>query len=153
MSSLPLFSSNYLAPFDLDVTLSVRSRSSINDDSSIMMNENMMQKSVASSPKRSGTHNLRREGYSEEKCRYVLVKYCSSIPRNFNYAEGVQLVYEKLREHCGDENLDLSIGVLYEFIEVDTEFTFDQGAAFRRWQFDHSHRAVRSILLYLLDSG
>jgi len=144
MASLPSFS-NYLAPSDLPgdihVALSVRSHSSINDDSSII-NENIAERSAQSSPKRSGPHNLRREGYSEEKCRYVLVKYCSGIPRNFNYAEGVHFVYEKLREHCGDENLDLSIGVLYEFIEVDTQFTFEQGAAFRRWQYDHSRRAV-----------
>lgn len=107
--------------------------------------------STESTPKRSGTHNLRREGYSEERCRYVLVKYCSSIPRNFNYAEGVQLVYERLREHCGDENLDLSIGVLYEFIEVDTQFTFEQGAAFRRWQFDHFRRSVCKALASIMN--
>lgn len=145
LPSLPAYSSNYLAPIDLDVTFSIQSHNSAYDDSSSIINESITEKSAPSSPKRSGTHNLRREGYSEEKCRYVLVKYCSGIPRNYNYAEGVQLVYEKLREHCGDENLDLSIGVLYEFIEVDTDFTFDQGAAFRRWQFDHSRRAVRII--------
>lgn len=147
MASLPSSYSNYLAPTDLHVTLSIKSRSSAaNDDSSSIISEHMIERSAPSTPKRSGPHNLRREGYSEEKCRYVLVKYCSSIPRNFNYAEGVQLVYEKLREHCGDENLDLSIGVLYEFIEVDTEFTFEEGAAFRRWQSDHSRRAVSTRL-------
>lgn len=142
MAALPSYSNYLSAPGDLHVTLSVRSQSSMNDDSSII-HDDFIERSAPSTPeKRSGPHNLRRAGYSEEKCRYVLVKYCSSIPRNFNYAEGVQFVYEKLREHCGDENLDLSIGVLYEFIEVDTPFTFEQGAAFRRWQFDHSRRAV-----------
>ncbi|KAH9898639.1 hypothetical protein F4778DRAFT_771701 [Xylariomycetidae sp. FL2044] len=45
-----------------------------------------------------------------------------------------------LREHLGDENLDLAGGVLYELIEVDCEHTDDPGAAFQRWRHDHMCR-------------
>lgn len=48
-----------------------------------------------------------------------------------------------LREHLGDENLDLAGGVLYELIEVDCEHTDDPGAAFQRWRHDHMYRYVR----------
>lgn len=75
-------------------------------------------------------------------CRRVLVQECSDIPRNFNYADGVQFVYAKLVEWLGDDNLDLSIGVLYEFIEVDCDYTHDENAAFKRWQYDHLLRKV-----------
>lgn len=51
------------------------------------------------------------------------------------------MVVETLRNHLGDENLDLSIGVLYEFIEVnDTSNTWEESSAFRRWAHDHSLR-------------
>jgi hypothetical protein len=53
------------------------------------------------------------------------------------------MVVELLRNHLGDENLDLSIGVLYEFIEVnDTSDTWEETAAFRRWAHDHALRKV-----------
>ncbi|KAI9744919.1 MAG: hypothetical protein M1818_001845 [Claussenomyces sp. TS43310] len=92
----------------------------------------------AESLKVRGAH---RDGYSEEKCRYVLVKHCGDFPRNFNYSDGSHLVYEILRFYLGDENLDLSIGVLHEFIEMETEYTWEEGSAFRRWRHAHSLRA------------
>ncbi|KAI1815056.1 hypothetical protein GGS20DRAFT_584868 [Poronia punctata] len=90
--------------------------------------------------KRSGPHNLSRLGYDEEKCRNVLVRLCAHIPRNFQYRDGIPQVFLILREHLGDENLDLAGGVLYELIEVDCEYTDDPGAAFQRWRHDHMHR-------------
>ncbi|KAI1412432.1 hypothetical protein F5Y13DRAFT_200078 [Hypoxylon sp. FL1857] len=93
-----------------------------------------------STRKRSGTHNLSRTGYHEEKCRNVLVRYCAHIPRNYQYKDGIQQIFLILREHLGDENLDLAGGVLYELIEVDCEHTDDPGAAFQRWKCDHLRR-------------
>ncbi|KAI1152984.1 hypothetical protein F4825DRAFT_475248 [Nemania diffusa] len=90
--------------------------------------------------KRSGPHNLSRSGYDEEKCRNVLVRFCAHVPRNFQYKDGIQQIFLILREHLGDENLDLAGGVLYEFIEVDCEHTDDPGAAFQRWRHDHMYR-------------
>ncbi|KAK5636520.1 hypothetical protein RRF57_012232 [Xylaria bambusicola] len=92
--------------------------------------------------KRSGPHNLTRSGYDEEKCRNVLVRFCAHVPRNFQYKDGVQQIFLILREHLGDENLDLAGGVLYELIEVDCEYTDDPGAAFQRWRHDHMYRYV-----------
>ncbi|KAI0518544.1 hypothetical protein F5B22DRAFT_599619 [Xylaria bambusicola] len=90
--------------------------------------------------KRSGPQNLTRSGYGEEKCRNVLVRFCAHIPRNFQYKDGIQQIFLILREHLGDENLDLAGGVLYELIEVDCEHTDDPGAAFQRWRHDHMYR-------------
>ncbi|KAI0385294.1 hypothetical protein F5Y04DRAFT_291949 [Hypomontagnella monticulosa] len=74
------------------------------------------------------------------ECRNVLVRYCAHIPRNYQYKDGIQQVFLVLREHLGDENLDLAGGVLYELIEVDCEHTDDPGAAFQRWKHDHLRR-------------
>ncbi|KAI1076514.1 hypothetical protein F5B20DRAFT_584175 [Whalleya microplaca] len=93
-----------------------------------------------SAPKRSGPHNLTRNGYDEEKCRNVLVRYCAHIPRNYQYKDGIKQIFLILREHLGDENLDLAGGVLYELIEVDCEHTDDPGAAFQRWRYNHMRR-------------
>ncbi|KAI0802313.1 hypothetical protein GGR55DRAFT_692271 [Xylaria sp. FL0064] len=90
--------------------------------------------------KRSGPQNLSRSGYDEEKCRNVLVRFCAHVPRNFQYKDGIQQIFLILREHLGDENLDLAGGVLYELIEVDCEHTDDPGAAFQRWRHDHMYR-------------
>ncbi|KAI0202552.1 hypothetical protein F4808DRAFT_458720 [Astrocystis sublimbata] len=90
--------------------------------------------------KRSGPHNLNRSGYDEEKCRNVLVRFCAHVPRNFQYKDGIQQIFLILREHLGDENLDLAGGVLYELIEIDCEHTDDPGAAFQRWRHDHMYR-------------
>ncbi|KAI0884836.1 uncharacterized protein GGS22DRAFT_200507 [Annulohypoxylon maeteangense] len=90
--------------------------------------------------KRSGIHNLNRTGYQEDKCRNVLVRYCAHIPRNYQYKDGIQQIFLILREHLGDENLDLAGGVLYELIEVDCEHSDDPGAAFQRWKHDHLRR-------------
>ncbi|KAH7021221.1 uncharacterized protein B0I36DRAFT_30234 [Microdochium trichocladiopsis] len=81
-----------------------------------------------------------RPGYSENKCRNVLVRYCAHIPRNYQYKDGIQRVFLVLREHLGDENLDLAGGVLYELIEIDCEHTDDAGAAYQRWRYDHMWR-------------
>ncbi|EXF84898.1 hypothetical protein CFIO01_11630 [Colletotrichum fioriniae PJ7] len=85
---------------------------------------------------------LSRNGYDEGKCRNVLVRYCAHIPRNYQYRDGVQLVFLVLREHLGDENLDLAGGVLYELIEIDCQYSDDQGAEFQRWKHDHLNRHV-----------
>ncbi|CAJ2510714.1 Uu.00g063390.m01.CDS01 [Anthostomella pinea] len=95
---------------------------------------------LSNARKRFGPHNLSRSGYDEEKCRNVLVRYCAHIPRNYQYKDGVQQIFLILREHLGDENLDLAGGVLYELIEVDCEHTDDSGAAFQRWRHDHMCR-------------
>ncbi|KAI2641986.1 hypothetical protein GGS21DRAFT_546317 [Xylaria nigripes] len=104
-----------------------------------------------------GPHKLSRLGYDEEKCRNVLVRFCAHVPRNFQYKDGIQQVgpnmldglmtvfnisqiFLILRDHVGDENLDLAGGVLYELIEVDCEHTDDPGAAFQRWRHDHMYR-------------
>ncbi|KAI1825152.1 hypothetical protein F4861DRAFT_530467 [Xylaria intraflava] len=91
-------------------------------------------------PTYSGPHNLSRLGYDEEKCRNVLVRFCAHVPRNFQYKDGIQQIFLILRDHLGDENLDLAGGVLYELIEVDCEHTDDPGAAFQRWRHDHMYR-------------
>ncbi|KAI3536195.1 hypothetical protein CSPX01_10955 [Colletotrichum filicis] len=83
---------------------------------------------------------LSRNGYDEGKCRNVLVRYCAHIPRNYQYRDGVQLVFLVLREHLGDENLDLAGGVLYELIEIDCQYSDDSGAEFQRWKHDHLNR-------------
>ncbi|KAI0402967.1 hypothetical protein F4802DRAFT_599481 [Xylaria palmicola] len=90
--------------------------------------------------KRSGPQNLSRLGYDEEKCRNVLVRFCGHVPRNYQYKDGIQQIFLILREHLGDENMDLAGGVLYELIEVDCEHTDDPGAAFQRWRHDHMYR-------------
>ncbi|KAI1213595.1 uncharacterized protein F4807DRAFT_193317 [Annulohypoxylon truncatum] len=95
---------------------------------------------IGNTHKRSGIHNLNRTGYHEDKCRNVLVRYCAHIPRNYQYKDGIQQIFLILREHLGDENLDLAGGVLYELIEVDCEHTDDPGAAFQRWKHDHLRR-------------
>ncbi|OTB01594.1 hypothetical protein M426DRAFT_45538, partial [Hypoxylon sp. CI-4A] len=74
------------------------------------------------------------------ECRNVLVRYCAHIPRNYQYKDGIRQIFLILREHLGDENLDLAGGVLYELIEVDCEHTDDPGAAFQRWKHDHLRR-------------
>ncbi|KAM0814997.1 hypothetical protein AB5N19_00790 [Seiridium cardinale] len=78
--------------------------------------------------------------FDEDKCRNVLVRYCGHIPRNYQYKDGVQQVFLVLRDHLGDETLDLAGGVLYELIEMDCEHTHDPGAAFQRWRHDHMSR-------------
>ncbi|OTA65133.1 hypothetical protein K449DRAFT_403745 [Hypoxylon sp. EC38] len=104
------------------------------------LHENSSTLHLDHAPKRSRTHNLNRTGYHEEKCRNVLVRYCAHIPRNYQYKDGIQQIFLILREHLGDENLDLAGGVLYEMIEVDCEYTDDPGAAFQRWKHDHLRR-------------
>jgi hypothetical protein len=74
------------------------------------------------------------------------VRYCGHVPRNYQYKDGIQQVFLLLRDHLGDENLDLAGGVLYELIEIDCEHTHDPGAAFQRWRHDHMSRYVRHSL-------
>ncbi|ETS79148.1 hypothetical protein PFICI_09001 [Pestalotiopsis fici W106-1] len=84
--------------------------------------------------------------FDEEKCRNVLVRYCGHVPRNYQYKDGIQQVFLLLRDHLGDEDLDLAGGVLYELIEIDCEHTHDPGAAFQRWRHDHMSRYEQSDL-------
>ncbi|KAL7624479.1 hypothetical protein AAE478_006044 [Parahypoxylon ruwenzoriense] len=114
-------------------------RSARDSDLSIYSND-IPPLNIDKASKRSGLHNLDRTGYDEEKCRNVLVRYCAHIPRNYQYKDGIQQIFLILREHLGDENLDLAGGVLYELIEVDCEHTDDPGAAFQRWKHDHLRR-------------
>ena len=51
-------------------------------------------------------------------------------------------VFLILREHMGDEVLDLAGGVLYELIEIDCPFSDDAGAGFQRWRWNHMRRGV-----------
>ncbi|KAK2475323.1 hypothetical protein H9L39_12916 [Fusarium oxysporum f. sp. albedinis] len=78
--------------------------------------------------------------FDEEKCRNVLVRYCAHIPRNYQYRDGIRLVFLVLRDHLGDEFLGYAGGVLYEMIEVDCHHSDDPGAAFQRWRHDHLNR-------------
>ncbi|KAI1480562.1 hypothetical protein F4774DRAFT_424821 [Daldinia eschscholtzii] len=78
--------------------------------------------------------------YNYPECRNVLVRYCAHIPRNYQYKDGIPQIFLILREHLGDENIDLAGGVLYELIEVDCDRTDDPGAAFQRWKYDHLRR-------------
>ncbi|KAF4972802.1 hypothetical protein FSARC_702 [Fusarium sarcochroum] len=80
------------------------------------------------------------EVFDEDKCRNVLVRYCAHIPRNYQYRDGIRLVFLVLRDHLGDEFLGLAGGVLYEMIEVDCQHSDDPGAAFQRWRYDHLNR-------------
>ncbi|KAM5382795.1 hypothetical protein ACJZ2D_002186 [Fusarium nematophilum] len=75
-----------------------------------------------------------------QECRNVLVRYCAHIPRNYQYRDGIRLVFLVLRDHLGDECLGLAGGVLYEMIEVDCQHSDDPGAAFQRWRHDHMNR-------------
>lgn len=85
--------------------------------------------------------------WDEDKCRNVLIRYCSHIPRNYQYRDGIPKVFLILREHMGDENLDLAGGVLYELIEVDCAHTDDPGASFQRWRFHHMQRHVGPLFI------
>ncbi len=76
------------------------------------------------------------------ECRDVLVRQCSWIPRNYNFKDGVNQVYEVLREYLGDENLDLAIAQLNELIEVPSEWPHDEGAPFQAWKHDYMLRHV-----------
>lgn len=58
------------------------------------------------------------------------------------------MVVNKLSGAFGEENLDMSLGVLYEFIEVNDNWdTWQDTAGFRRWAFHHSRRNVCGNLL------
>ncbi|EFQ33450.1 uncharacterized protein GLRG_08729 [Colletotrichum graminicola M1.001] len=57
-------------------------------------------------------------------------------------------VFLVLREHLGDENLDLAGGVLYELIEIDCDYSDDPGAEFQRWKHDHLNRHVSRPFRY-----
>ncbi|CEI62951.1 unnamed protein product [Fusarium venenatum] len=81
-----------------------------------------------------------RKSFDEDKCRNVLTRYCAHIPRNYQYRDGIRLVFLVLRDHLGDEFLGLAGGVLYEMIEVDCHYSDDPGAAFQRWRHDHLNR-------------
>lgn len=84
---------------------------------------------------------------TNSECRNVLIRYCSHIPRNYQYRDGIPKVFLILREHMGDENLDLAGGVLYELIEVDCAHTDDPGASFQRWRFHHMQRHVGPLFI------
>lgn len=86
---------------------------------------------IEDAPKPSGSNDLDRGGLDEEgmsfaqiasvqklicfeACRDFLVRLLGHVPRNYNYGDGLKIIYPKLQERFGDENLDLSIGVLHE---------------------------------------
>jgi len=75
----------------------------------------------------------------------VLVRHCSHIPRNYNFKDGLHLVYMILREYLGDENMDLAIAQLNELIEVPSDCLHDEGAAFQSWKHDYMLRYVSSL--------
>jgi hypothetical protein len=84
-----------------------------------------------------GTINT-RTGFSRHALANIAaLRFCT------NWSLQIFLV---LREHLGDENLDLAGGVLYELIEIDCEHTDDPGAAFQRWRHDHMSRHVNPTL-------
>ncbi|KAF4483394.1 hypothetical protein FAGAP_11844 [Fusarium agapanthi] len=85
--------------------------------------------------------------FDEEKCRNVLVRYCAHIPRNYQYRDGIRLVFLVLRDHLGDEFLGYAGGVLYEMIEVDCHHSDDparsslypSGIGIRKnWMIEHT---------------
>ena len=59
------------------------------------------------------------EAHLSTECRKLLILECRDIVRNHEYLDGFHLVVYKLSEAFGEENLDMSLGVLYEFIEVN----------------------------------
>lgn len=65
----------------------------------------------------------------------------SWIPRNFNYGDGLRLLHPLLQSQSGDENMDLALGVLEEYIEVEDTTPFPH-SMFQRWKFDHLRRCV-----------
>ncbi|KAK1497277.1 hypothetical protein CTAM01_07941 [Colletotrichum tamarilloi] len=77
---------------------------------------------------------LSRNGY-DEGSRLTLVNTVYWISTK---------VFLVLREHLGDENLDLAGGVLYELIEIDCQYSDDSGAEFQRWKHDHLNRHLVS---------
>ena len=65
------------------------------------------------------------------------------IPRNYNYGDGLRIIYPKLQERFGDKNVDMAVGVLYELIEVESPPPFPE-AVYQRWKYEHMHRHVSS---------
>ena len=84
------------------------------------------------------------------ECRDVLVRHCSRIPRNYSFKDGIHQVYWILREYLGDENMDLAIAQLYELIELPSDWTDDEGAAFQSWKHDYMLRNVSQLILIRL---
>lgn len=76
------------------------------------------------------------------ECRDVLIRHCSWIPRNYNFKDGVNQVYEVLREYLGDENMDLAIAQLNELIEIPSDWLHEEGAPFQAWKHDYMLRHV-----------
>lgn len=76
------------------------------------------------------------------ECRDVLVRQCAHIPREYAFKDGINRVYITLREFLGDENMDLSIAQLNELIEVPSDWTHDEGAAYQSWKHDYMLRYV-----------
>lgn len=62
-------------------------------------------------------------------------------PRNYSYEDGLRIIHPILEESFGDENLDLSIGVLEELIEVEAPPPFSE-AVFQHWKYYHLRRRV-----------
>jgi hypothetical protein len=69
------------------------------------------------------------------------VKNAEFIPRNYNYSDGLRHLYPLLQYAFGDENLDLAIGVVWEFIEVEDLPPYPE-ALFQKWKYKHLHRYV-----------
>ncbi|KAI6714907.1 hypothetical protein JHW43_002561 [Diplocarpon mali] len=86
-----------------------------------------------------GQGQAHRPGWDEERCRRYIVRNLSWVPRNFEYEDGLRLIHAELETAFGDENGDLSIGVLEELIELDGVNPFPE-SLFQRWKHHHRHR-------------
>ncbi|KAJ5053975.1 uncharacterized protein L3040_000264 [Drepanopeziza brunnea f. sp. 'multigermtubi'] len=80
-----------------------------------------------------------RPGWDEEKCKRYIIRNFSWVPRNFEYDDGLKLIHADLETAFGDENGDLSFGVLEELIEVEGILPFPE-SLFQRWKHQHRHR-------------
>ena len=79
-------------------------------------------------------------------CRDYLVRILQWVPRNFEYSDGLSIIHPELQMRFGDENLDLSCGVLEELIEIDSAPPFAP-CVYQRWKHSHLHIRVRISLI------
>lgn len=92
------------------------------------------------SPEFSHTANQISSG-----CRDFIIHMLESVPRNFNYQDGMRLIHRTLEIAFGDENGHLATGVLEELIEIEGFPPFPE-SIFQRWKYAYRNRNVRVSL-------
>ena len=76
-----------------------------------------------------------------EECRNFLVSKLNWIPRNYEYEDGMKIMFPELIMAFGDENLNLAMGVLDELIEMNGIPPFPE-SIYQRWKHQYLHRHV-----------